>query len=72
MVVLNVIGPARLVGSGIIRKCGLGGVDVALVEEVCHWGWALRAQMLPVNPDIEPSCFSSANMLSYHGNTITN
>jgi hypothetical protein len=30
---LNVLGP----GSGTIKKCGLVGVDVTLLEEVCHW-----------------------------------
>ena len=31
---LNMLGP----GSGTIRKCGLVGVGVALLEEVCHFG----------------------------------
>jgi hypothetical protein len=26
-------------GSGTIRRCGLVGEGVALLEEVCHWGW---------------------------------
>jgi hypothetical protein len=39
-------GPHRLIGSGTIRRCGFFGVDVALLEEVCHWRWALRFQML--------------------------
>jgi hypothetical protein len=25
-------------GSGTIRRCGLGGVGVALVEKLCHCG----------------------------------
>ena len=31
---LNMLGP----GSGTVRRCGLVGVDVALLEEVCHCG----------------------------------
>jgi hypothetical protein len=44
-------------------RCGLVGVGVALLKEVCHWGRALRFQNLkpgPVvvslpatNPDVE-------------------
>ena len=39
---LNVIGPHRHIGSGTIR-CGFCGVGVALLEELCHCGWALRS-----------------------------
>ena len=38
---LNVIGPHKLTGSGIIRKCGLVGVDMVLLEKVCHCGGRL-------------------------------
>ena len=31
---LDVLGP----GSDTIRRCGLVGVSVALLEEVCHYG----------------------------------
>ena len=31
---LNMLGP----GSGTIRRCGLVGVGVALLKEVCHCG----------------------------------
>jgi hypothetical protein len=34
---LNMLGP----GSGIIRRCGLVGVDVSLLEEVYHCGSGL-------------------------------
>jgi hypothetical protein len=34
---LNVLGP----GSGTVRRCGLVGVGVALLEEVCHCGCRL-------------------------------
>ena len=33
---LNVIGPYKLIGSGITRRCGFVGVGMALLEEVCH------------------------------------
>ena len=34
---LNMLGPGR----GTIRRCGLVGVGVALLEEVCHCGHGL-------------------------------
>ena len=34
---LNMVGP----GSGTIRACGLVGVDVALLKEMCHHGCGL-------------------------------
>jgi hypothetical protein len=34
---LNVLGPGR----GTIWRCGLVGVGVALLEEVCHFGGGL-------------------------------
>ena len=34
------------IGSGTIRRCGLVGVGVALMEKVCHCGFALRSAML--------------------------
>jgi hypothetical protein len=34
--------PYRFIGSSTTRWYGLVGVGVALLEEVCHWGWALR------------------------------
>ena len=37
---LNVLGP----GSGTIRMCGLVGVGVDLLEEVCHCGCWLPAR----------------------------
>jgi hypothetical protein len=33
---LNENGPHRLIAKGIIRRRGLIGVGVALLEEVCH------------------------------------
>ena len=26
-------------GSGTVRRRGLVGIGVDLLEEVCHWGW---------------------------------
>jgi hypothetical protein len=48
----------------MIRGCGLVGVGVAFLEEVCHWRWALFnvsklhgsssvCPSLPENPDVE-------------------
>ena len=34
---LNMLGP----GSGTIKRCGLVGVGVTLLEEVCHCGCGL-------------------------------
>jgi hypothetical protein len=33
-----------LIGSNTIRRCGFVGIGVALLEEMCHWGWALGLQ----------------------------
>ena len=35
---LNENDPHRLIGSSPIRRCGLIGVDVTLLEKVGHWG----------------------------------
>lgn len=35
-----------LIRHDTIRRCGLEGVGVASLEEVCLWGCALRFQML--------------------------
>jgi hypothetical protein len=38
-------------GSGSIRRCGLVGIGVALLEELCHYvGRALRALRLQLLP----------------------
>ena len=31
---LNVVDPHRLIGNGIIRRCGFIGVDMALLEKI--------------------------------------
>ena len=33
---VNVVGPHELIKNGVIRRCGLVGVGIALLEEVCH------------------------------------
>ena len=41
-------------GSGAIRWFGLVGVGVALLEEMCHWAWALPFfSCLPSEQDVE-------------------
>jgi hypothetical protein len=41
---LNKNGPDMPIGNNTITKPGLIRVDEALLEEVRHWGWALRSQ----------------------------
>ena len=69
---LNKNGPRRLIGSNTIRRYGLVGVGMAVLEEVCHWGRALRFQMpkpgpvslsLPANLNVELSAASAAPCL---------
>ncbi|EDL00606.1 mCG1042685, partial [Mus musculus] len=58
-------------GSGIIWE---GSEGVALLEEICHWGWALRFQksmpgshlflcLLPTDKDAKLSATSPAQHL---------
>ena len=35
---LNVIGSHKLIGSDNFSMCGFVGVDMALLEEMCHCG----------------------------------
>lgn len=35
------IGPYTFIGSGIIRRCGVDGVDVVLLKEGWHYGSGL-------------------------------
>ena len=37
-------------GIALLGGCGLFGVGVALLEEVCHWEWALGFQKLKPDP----------------------
>ena len=43
-------------GSGTIKRCGLVGVGVALLEEVCLslWGWAMTPRGSQSSPDYLP------------------
>jgi hypothetical protein len=47
---LNEMEHLELIRSGTIKRCDLVGVNVALLKEVCHWGWALRVQKLKSGP----------------------
>jgi hypothetical protein len=35
---------------GIIRRCVLFGGDMALLGELCHWGWVLSSLILKLHP----------------------
>ena len=64
---LNKNGPYRPLKNGTIRWCGLVGINVTLLEEVCHWGQAFEVSHvqdrhssslslpLAVDPDAELS-----------------
>ena len=43
---LNNSGPHRSTRSGTFKMCDLVVVGMALLQEVCHWGWALRFNKL--------------------------
>lgn len=65
--------PNRLTGGETIGRCGVIGVGMFLLEELCHWCWSFRFQRLKpvlvsfssiaINPDIELSTTVSACML---------
>jgi hypothetical protein len=42
-----------LLGSGTIRRCGLVGVGVALLEEVCHCRGGFEVSYAQVPPSVE-------------------
>lgn len=48
--VLNENGSFRLIGSGTIKRCGLIGVGVAWLEEVCHEVVDLEVSEAQVTP----------------------
>ena len=63
---LNERGLHMFIESESIRRCGLAGVGVALLEEVCHSGWALGFQMLRSGPRfVLEACRSKCRILSY-------
>ena len=47
---LNENSPHRLIGNGTSQRCGLVGVSVALLEEVCHCGLGLEVPTLKLYP----------------------
>lgn len=50
---LNEIGPHMLIWSFTIRRCDFGAVDLALLEEMLHYGgWALTFPMLKMPPSV--------------------
>ena len=60
--------PPRLTGNGTIRKCGLVGVGITLLEKLCYWAWALRFQKLrPGTVTLSPCCLPTSieNSLLY-------
>jgi hypothetical protein len=71
---LNKNGPHRLIGSSMLRRCGLTGVIVALLEELCHWVRRSGSKLvkpslvgihflLPANRAVELSSTSPATWL---------
>lgn len=42
--------PHRFTGSGTIEKYGLVGIGVAVLEEMCQWGWTLSFKMFKTGP----------------------
>jgi hypothetical protein len=52
---LNERGLHMFIESESIRRCGLAGVGVALLEEVCPSRWALKFQVLKPGPACFPS-----------------
>jgi len=49
-------------GSGSIRRCGLIGADVILLEEVCHYGAGFEASYAQATPSVTYSLL----LLAYH------
>lgn len=47
---LNENGSHRFMGCATIRRCGFVRLDVALLKEVCHLGWASTFQTLKPDP----------------------
>lgn len=67
-------GPHRLIRSGTIRRYDLVGVNVALLEEACHLGWALWFQMLKpglVSHSLPSACQSVCEALSHLSSTMS-
>jgi hypothetical protein len=54
-----------------IRRCGIVGVDVSLLEEVCHRGWALRLQKTTRAPMLHSLPVHQDATLSYYSSTMS-
>ena len=73
---LNVIGPHKLIRSGIIRKCSFVGVGNAFLELVCHCGFGVSYVqviasvsvhfLLPADQDVELSAPCLPEHMSHH------
>jgi hypothetical protein len=48
-----------------IRRCGLVGISVALLEEVCPWKWTSRFQKLITGPVFCSEFMKQGVVLSY-------
>jgi hypothetical protein len=48
--------PHRLIGSGIIRRCGLVGIGVVLLKDVCHWGVGSEVPDAQARPSVSLFC----------------
>lgn len=65
--------PSSHTGSGTIVRCVDAGVGMFFLEQMCHWPWVFRYQMIQPdsmsllwsvkNPDVEISAPVSACML---------
>jgi hypothetical protein len=43
------------IGSGTIRRCGVAGVGVALLEELCHFGAGFAVSYAQATPSVAQS-----------------
>jgi len=67
---LNENGPYRLIWSGTFRRCAVVRVVMALLEKACHWGWAVRFQMLKAVPEslfLPAVCQSECRTTAFSG-----
>ena len=62
-------------GSGTIRRCGLVGVGMALLEEVCYWGgrpWGLLfLRDAQCHSSFPVACGSRCRILSYFSTSMS-
>jgi hypothetical protein len=55
LVVLNENGTHRHIGNDSIRRCGLIGVGIALLQEVCHLGVGFEVLDVQSGPSVSLS-----------------